>query len=37
MVGSIISSASGLLMDRDISWVMDLLISQRFFLPLFRA
>lgn len=31
MLVSIISSASGPLMDGDISWVMDLLISQGFF------
>lgn len=31
MSGSIISTVSGPLMDGDISWVMDLLISQGFF------
>lgn len=31
MLVSIISSVLGLLMDGDISWVMDILISLRFF------
>lgn len=34
---SIISSVLGLLMDGDISWVMDVLISLGFFFPLFRV
>lgn len=37
MLVSILSSVLGLLMDGDISWVMDILISLRFFFPLFRV
>lgn len=37
MSGSIIGSASGPLMDGDVSWVMDLLISQGFFFAFFHV